>query len=74
MTFEVETTVAVGGCGRMMGDNLQGEKQPLVVMVLGAGGQLFISGDVMLRGNEWKNPSAGRKSDSSFGNRTLTYL
>lgn len=42
MTFEVEVTVAVGGCGRMMGDNVQGEKRPLVVMVLGARGQLFI--------------------------------
>lgn len=29
----------------MMGDHLQGEKRPLVVMVLGARGQLFISGE-----------------------------
>lgn len=67
-TFEVEAAVAVGGCGRMMGDNLLGEKGPLVVMVLGAGGQLFIPGDVMqmLRGNKWKNPSVGRKSDGSL--------
>lgn len=50
----MEATVAVGGCGSMMGDNLVGEKGPLVVMVLGAGGQLFIPGDVMqmLRGNK----------------------
>lgn len=66
MTFEVEATVAVGGCGTMTGDNLRGEKQPLVIMVLGARGQLFISGDVMLRGNEWKNPSVGRKSGFFF--------
>lgn len=64
MTFEVEATVAVGGCGRMMGGNLQGEQRPLVVMVLGARGQLFISGDITLRANKWKNPSVGGKSDS----------
>lgn len=58
----------MGGRGRMMGDNLLGEKGPLVVMVSGAGGQLFIPGDVMqmLRGNKWENPSAGRKSDGSL--------
>lgn len=68
MTFEVEATVAVGGCGRMMQDNLLGEKGPLVVMVLGARGQLFISGDVLqiLRGNKWKNTSVGRKSNGTL--------
>lgn len=37
-------------------------------MVSGAGGQLFIPGDVMqmLRGNKCKNPSVGRKSDGSL--------